>query len=149
MRNVRPPIMPTNGPKPAGIPRCQRCGGMFSPNADGALRCVICGRPRYPHGPGYWDHKWRKTGNCENCGRSIRLHPNGRRVRCPNCQIADLARRARLKRRRNPRKCQDCPATIAPASHAQRCPDCRAERVRQVRNRAASERRRWARQRST
>ena len=73
----------------------------------------------------WWGNGRDRFGACEGCGSSIRLHPNGLRRRCPDCQLADLARRAREARARAPRPCLWCARPLEPGSRAERHAPCR------------------------
>ena len=124
-------------------PACWRCGGLLRPDVDGDLRCVACGRPAVPYRPPV-AFDFGPAGKCRGCRGNIYRGRNNRRMRCRTCLDAVIARRARERRRRNPRRCPDCGGPIRPPSHAHRCPDCAGKRNRENQNRSAREIGEWA-----
>ena len=145
---------------------CPRCGGGLVKDLDQSdrFKCSQCSRffrskaaappdplapppppPPHPHGDGSWGQKLqRKRKRCE-CGQSFRPHPNGQRVQCAKCQLANQATQRREERARKGKWCCDCQTPVPTSGMSPRCDDCRLRHYREVQARAGRERLAWAR----
>ena len=141
---------------------CPRCGGGLVKDLDQSdrFKCSQCSRffrskaaappdplapppppPPHPHGDGSWGQKLqRKRKRCE-CGQSFRPHPNGQRVQCAKCQLANQATQRREERARKGKWCKDCQTPIPTSGMSPRCDDCRLAHYRATQARSARERR--------